>query len=59
MDTGHVVGTLAWLALGVGYALSVWKLARMARAEASPDAEPCRPAVTIAIGEPHVSERRA
>ena len=59
MDTGHAVGTLAWLTLGVGYAWSVWKLARMARAETSPDAEPCRPAVTIAIDEPAVPQRRA
>jgi len=32
MDEGQLVGSLAWLGIGVGYAWTVQKLARMARA---------------------------
>jgi hypothetical protein len=29
MDTGQLVARLAWIAVGLGYAAEVWKLARV------------------------------
>jgi hypothetical protein len=59
MDTGHTFGSLAWLAIGVGYAWSVWKLAHMAKAAKSSDVEPRDPSVAIIVDEPAVPQRRA
>jgi hypothetical protein len=59
MDAGHSFGSLAWLAIGVGYGWSVWKLARMAKTAKSSDVEPPDSGVAIVVDEPAVPQRRA
>jgi len=59
MYSGHTFGSLAWLAIAVGYAWSVWKLGRMAKPAKTSDVEPGHPGVAIVVDEPVVPQRRA
>jgi hypothetical protein len=54
MDAGHLFGSLAWPGICVGYALTVRKLARMARAAAPADVDQHDSKLRIVIDAPIV-----
>jgi len=51
MDGGYLPGSLAWIAIGVGYAWSVRKLARMSRASDVRDASKPERKLALPVGD--------